>query len=49
MHMVDGDVWRYLWSLEGCIVIEVICKQHLFVGSILDSDILGLELEQHSL
>ena len=26
MHMVDGDVLRYLLSLEGCIAREGICN-----------------------
>ena len=40
---------RYLWSLEGCIVREGICNEHLFARLILDGDIIVLELKQHSL
>ena len=49
VDMVDGDVLRYLWSFEGCIVRVGICNQHLFARWILDGDIMVLQMEQHSL
>ena len=44
VHMVDGDVQRYLWSFEGCIVRDTICNQHLFARLILNGEIIVLEL-----
>ena len=43
VYMVDGDVYRCLWSFERCLVRERISNQHLSARSILDGDIIVLE------
>ena len=49
VYLVHGNVERHLWGIGWCIVEEGICYQHLITRVLLESVIIVLQVEQHSL
>ena len=49
VYMVHDDLKGYLWGIMCCIAGEDIYYQHLLTRVVLDGDIIGLQVEHHSL